>query len=144
MKYKTNIKNSSITLPKGPKPLPIIGNLHQLNTSNLHLQLWNFSKIYGPLFSLKIGCKQAIVVSTSKLAKEILKDHGHDVCSRPPSYGTQKLSYNGLDMIFSPSNDCWREVRKICVVYFFSSKKIYNFSHVRNFVVKQMMYGKDI
>jgi cytochrome P450 len=138
IKYKTIIKNSS-TLPKGPKGLPIIGNLHQLDSSKLHVQLWKLSKIYGPLFSLKIGFKHAIVVSSPKLAKEILKDHDHDVCSRSPSYGTQKLSYNGLDMIFSPYNDCWREIRKICVVHFFSSKKISSFSHVRKFEVKQMI-----
>ncbi|XP_045799128.1 cytochrome P450 83B1-like [Trifolium pratense] len=138
IKFKIITKNSS-TLPKGPKGLPIIGNLHQLDSSKLHVQLWNLSKIYGPLFSLKIGFKHAIVVSSPKLAKEILKDHDHDVCSRPTSYGTQKLSYNGLDMIFSPYNDCWREIRKICVVHFFSSKKISSFSHVRKFEVKQMM-----
>lgn len=140
MKYKTNIKkNSSSTFPKGPKGLPIIGNLHQLDTSNLHLQFWNLSKIYGPLFSLQIGFKKAIVVCSPKLAQEILKEHDHEVSSRPPSYGTQILSYNGIDMIFSPYNDCWREIRKICVVHFFSSKKISSFSHVRKSEVKIMI-----
>jgi len=138
MKYKTNIKNSS-TFPRGPKGLPIIGNLHQLDTSNLHLQFWNLSKIYGPLFSLQIGFKKAIVVCSPKLAQEILKDHDHDVSSRPPSHGTQILSYNGMDMIFSPYNDHWREMRKICIVHFFSSKKISSFSHVRKSEVKQMI-----
>ncbi|XP_045793738.1 cytochrome P450 71A1-like [Trifolium pratense] len=136
MKYKTIIKNS---FPKGPKGLPIIGNLHQLDTSNLHFQFWNLSKIYGPIFSLQIGFKKAIVVSTPKLAEEILKNHDHKVSTRPTSYGTQILSYNGIDMIFSPYNDCWREIRKICVVHFFSSKKISSFSHVRKFEVKQML-----
>lgn len=140
MKYKTNIKNSSSsTFPKGPKGLPIIGNLHQLDTSNLHLQFWNLSKIYGPLFSLQIGFKKAIVVCSSKLAQEILKDHDHDVSSRPPSHGPKTLSYNGIDMIFSPYNDCWREIRKICVVHFFSSKKISSFAHVRKSEVKLMI-----
>ncbi|XP_061352142.1 6,7,8-trihydroxycoumarin synthase-like [Gastrolobium bilobum] len=135
--YKT-IKNPS-TRPPGPKGLPIIGNLHQLDSSNLHFQLWKLSKIYGSLFSLQIGFKQAIVISTPKLAKEVLKDHDHDVCSRPPSTGQQKLSYNGLEMIFSPYNEYWREIRKICVVHFFSSKRISSFSHVRKFEVKQMI-----
>ncbi|CAI8591895.1 unnamed protein product [Vicia faba] len=131
MKYKTNIKNSSSTFPKGPKGLPIIGNLHQLDISNLHIQFLNLSKFYGPLFSLQIGFKKAIVISTPQLAQQILKDHDHGVSSRPPSHGTQKLSYNGIDMIFSPYNDCWREIRKICVVHFFSSKKISSFSPIR-------------
>ncbi|XP_057437255.1 cytochrome P450 71A1-like [Lotus japonicus] len=127
------------TLPPGPRGIPIIGNLHQLDTSNLHLQLWNLSKIYGPFFSLQIGLKQAIVISTPKLAQKVLNDHGLHVSSRPPSLGSQKLSYNGLDMIFSPYNDYWREIRKICVVHFFSSKKVSSFSHIRKHEVKEMI-----
>lgn len=137
-KYISNI-NTPSTRPPGPKSLPIIGNLHQLDSSKLHLQLWEFSKIYGPLFSLQIGLKPAIVISSPKLAKEVLKDHDLDVCSRPPSLGQQKLSYNGLDMIFSPYNNYWREIRKICVVHLLSSKRISSFSHVRSFEVKQMI-----
>lgn len=139
MKYKTSNKNSPSTFPRGPKGLPILGNLHQLDISNLHIQFWNLSKIYGPLFSLQIGFKKAIVISTPKLAQQILKDHDHDVSSRPPSRGTQTLSYNGIDMIFSPYNDCWREIRKICVVHFFSSKKISSFSHIRKSEVKKLI-----
>ncbi|KAE9622070.1 hypothetical protein Lal_00032803 [Lupinus albus] len=131
-------KNSS-TLPPGPRGLPIIGNLHQLDSSKLSLNLWNLSKIYGPFFSLQIGLKPAIVVSTPKLAKVVLKDHDLDVCSRPSSLGQQKLSYNGLEMIFSPYNDSWREIRKTCVVHFFSSKRISSYSYIRNFEVKQMI-----
>ncbi|KAK7306938.1 hypothetical protein VNO77_39581 [Canavalia gladiata] len=133
------IKNSSLPRPPGPKGLPIIGNLHQLDNANLNFQLWELSKSYGPLFSLQIGFKPAIVISNSKLAKEVLKDHDLDVCSRPPSLGQQKLSYNGLEMIFSPYNDYWREIRKTCVVHFFSSKRISSFSHVRKSEVKLMI-----
>ncbi|KAK7395638.1 hypothetical protein VNO78_16202 [Psophocarpus tetragonolobus] len=126
-------------LPPGPRGLPIIGNLHQLDNSKLTSQLWHFSKTYGPLFSLKIGNKQAIVVSSPKLAKVVLKDHDLDVCTRPPSIGPLKLTYNGLELIFSPYSEHWKELRKICVVHLFSSKKISTFSHVRKSEVKKML-----
>ncbi|XP_015963109.1 6,7,8-trihydroxycoumarin synthase-like [Arachis duranensis] len=127
------------TLPPGPKPLPIIGNLHQLDSSNLNVQLWNLSKIYGSIFSLQIGFKPAIVISSPKLAKEVLKDHDLDVSSRPPSLGTTRLSYNGFDLIFSPYSEYWREIRKICVVHFFSSKRISGFYHIRKSEVERML-----
>ncbi|KAL4372557.1 hypothetical protein AHAS_Ahas06G0277700 [Arachis hypogaea] len=107
--------------------------------SNLNLQLWNLSKIYGSIFSLQIGFKSAIVISSPKLAKEVLKDHDLDVSSRPPSLGTTRLSYNGFDLIFSPCSEYWREIRKICVVHFFSSKRISGFYHIRKSEVERML-----
>ncbi|XP_020224170.1 cytochrome P450 83B1 [Cajanus cajan] len=125
--------------PPGPRGLPMIGNLHQLDTSNLNFQLWQFSKRHGPLFSLQLGFKRAIVVSSPKLAKELLKDHDLDVCARPTSLGSLKLSYNALELVVCPYSDHWRELRKLCVVNFFGSKPISTFSHVRKSEVKQMI-----
>ncbi|OIW19020.1 hypothetical protein TanjilG_10581 [Lupinus angustifolius] len=126
--------------PPGPRGLPIIGNLHQLNdSSTLHLQLWQLSKKYGPLFSLQLGLRPAIVVSSPKLAKEILKNHGLVFSGRPSLYGQQKLSYNGSEIVFSPYSDYWREIRKVCVLHIFSSKRVSSFSSIRHYEVKQMM-----
>ncbi|QHO50670.1 Cytochrome P450 [Arachis hypogaea] len=88
---------------------------------------------------LQIGFKPAIVISSPKLAKEVLKDHDLDVSSRPPSLGTTRLSYNGFNLIFSPCSEYWREIRKICVVHFFSSKRISGFYHIRKSEVERML-----
>ncbi|XP_020235879.1 cytochrome P450 83B1 [Cajanus cajan] len=135
--YRRNLKNPP--LPPGPRGLPIIGNLHQLNSSSLHLQLWQLSKKYGPLFFLQLGLRPAIVISSSKLAKEVMKDHDLECCGRPKLLGQQKLSYNGLEMIFSPYSDFWREIRKLCVVHVLSSRRVSRFSSIRQFEVKQMI-----
>ncbi|XP_061363830.1 cytochrome P450 71A1-like [Gastrolobium bilobum] len=126
-------------LPPGPRGLPIIGNLHQLDNSVLYLQLWKLSKIYGPLFSLQLGLRPAIVVSSPKIAREVLKDNDLVFSDRPNLLGQQKLFYNGLEIVFSPYNDSWREIRKICVVHIFSSKRVSCFSSIREFEVKQMI-----
>jgi len=125
--------------PPGPKGLPIIGNLHQLDISNLYLQFSQFSKIYGPLFSLQLGLRPAIVVSSAEIAKEVLKNNDHVFSNRPKLYGQQKLSYNGSEIVFSPYNDIWREIRKICVVHLFSSKRVSYYSSIRKFEVKKMI-----
>ncbi|BAT97678.1 hypothetical protein VIGAN_09119300 [Vigna angularis var. angularis] len=127
------------TSPPGPKRLPIIGNLHQLDNSILYLQLWQLSKKYGPIFSLQLGFRQAIVVSSPKLAKEVLKIHDLQLSSRPKLHGQQKLSYNGSEIAFSSNTENWREIRKICVVHLFSSKRVSTFSYIRKFEVKQMI-----
>ncbi|XWS74556.1 hypothetical protein CRYUN_Cryun01aG0008300 [Craigia yunnanensis] len=52
-----------------------------------------------------------------------MKTHDLDFCSRPSLLGQQKLSYNGLDLAFSPYNSYWREIRKICVVHLFNPNR---------------------
>jgi len=133
-KYRTNTN-----YPPGPKGLPIIGNLHQLDISKLYIQLSQFSKLYGPLFSLTLGLRQAIVVSSAEIAKEVLKNNDNVFSNRPVLYGQQKLSYNGSEMVFSQYSDFWREIRKICVVHIFSAKRVSRYSSIRKFEVKKMI-----
>jgi len=133
-KYRTNTN-----YPPGPKGLPIIGNLHQLDISNLYLQFSQFSKLYGPLFSLTLGLRQAIVVSSAEIAKEVLKTNDNVFSNRPVLYGQQKLTYNGSEMVFSQYSDFWREIRKICVVHIFSAKRVSHYSSIRKFEVKKMI-----
>jgi len=130
-------KNSSI--PPGPKGLPIIGNLHQLDNSILYLQLWQLSKKYGPIFSLQLGLRPALVISSPKLAKVVLKNHDLEFSGRPKAHGQQKLSYNGSEIAFASYSEHWRLIRKICVQHIFSSKRVSTFSYIRTFEVKQMI-----
>lgn len=123
----------------GPKGLPIIGNLHQLDISNLYLQFSQFSKIYGPIFSLQLGLRQAIVVSSAEIAKEVLKNNDLVFSNRPVSYGQKILTYNASEIVFSPYNELWREIKKNCVVHIFSSKRVSSYSSIRKFEVKKMI-----
>ncbi|KEH29137.1 cytochrome P450 family 71 protein [Medicago truncatula] len=132
-------RNINARHPPGPRGLPIIGNLHQLDNSILYLQLSKLSKIYGPIFSLKLGLRPAIVVSSDKIAKEIFKNNDHVFSNRPMLYGQQRLSYNGSEIVFSQYSDFWRDIRKICVIHIFSAKRVSYYSSIRKFEVKQMI-----
>ncbi|KAL1368880.1 cytochrome P450 83B1 [Arachis hypogaea] len=137
--YRTFKNNNNPSFPPGPRGLPLIGNLHQLDNTILHLQLSQLFKKYGPIFSLQLGLRPAIIISSSKLAKEVLKNHDHEFCGRPRLLGQQKLSYNGLDIAFSSCGDYWREVRKISVTHVLSARRVSSFSSIRHFEVKQML-----
>ncbi|KAJ6742924.1 CYTOCHROME P450 83B1 [Salix viminalis] len=73
------------------------------------------------------------------MAKEILKTHDLEFCSRPVLTGQQKLSYNGLDLAFSRYDAYWREMRKICVVHLLSSIRVQSFSPIREEEVSHMI-----
>ncbi|KAK2971479.1 hypothetical protein RJ640_020885 [Escallonia rubra] len=132
-------KNGGKVHPPGPPGLPFIGNLHQLDTSALHLNLWQLSKKYGPLMSMRLGSVPTLVVSSAKMAKEVMKTHDLAFSNRPALLGQQKLSYNGLDIAFSPCNDYWRDMRKLCTLHLFSSKRLQSFRPIREDEVAQMV-----
>ncbi|KVH98452.1 cytochrome P450 [Cynara cardunculus var. scolymus] len=128
---KVVFDQNPLPLPPGPAGLPVIGNLHQLDTSNLSDHLWRLSKRFGPLMSLRLGRIQTLVVSSAEMAKEILKTNDLIFCTRPVLTGQQKFSYNNKDIAFSPYNEHWRQMRKLCTLHLFSSKQVNSFGSVR-------------
>ncbi|XP_044512098.1 cytochrome P450 83B1-like [Mangifera indica] len=125
--------------PPGPRGLPLIGNLHQFENSNPQRYLWNLSKQYGPLMSLRLGFVPTLIVSSAKMAKEVLKTHDLIFCNRPSLLGQQVLSYRGVDLAFAPYSDYWREMRKICVVHLFNSNRVQQFRPIREDEVSRMI-----
>ncbi|KAG5514973.1 hypothetical protein RHGRI_036122 [Rhododendron griersonianum] len=136
--FSIRIFKKPLNLPPGPPQLPIIGNLHQLG--NLpHRSLHELSKRYGPVMHLRLGQVPTLVVSSPEMAKQVLKTHDLVCCSRPPSRGPKRLSYNFLDVAFGPYNDYWREMRKLCVMELFNVKTVQSFGHVREEQVGQLI-----
>ncbi|XP_021759644.1 cytochrome P450 83B1-like [Chenopodium quinoa] len=133
-------KNESFHPPTGPKGIPFIGNLHQYNPSNPHIYFANLAKIYGPILSLRFGRVPVVVVQSAKLAKEVLQTQDLNFCSRPPIGGMKRLSYNGLDIAFTPYNEYFKKIKKISVVHLLSSKRVESFAPIRQEEVSMMMH----
>ncbi|CDP22135.1 unnamed protein product [Coffea canephora] len=138
---KKGKKSSTKSHPPLPAPpgIPIIGNMHQFDSSAPHIYLWELSRKYGPLMSLKHGCLPVLVVSSARMAEEVMKNHDLIFCSRPPMLGQRKLSYNGLDIALAPYAEQWRELRKICVLHLLSSKRVQSFRPIREDEVYRMI-----
>ncbi|KAM0060379.1 putative cytochrome P450 [Helianthus debilis subsp. tardiflorus] len=133
------LKKKSKFNPPGPPGLPFIGNLHQLDQSSLHTSLWNLTKPYGPIVSLRFGFNSAVVISSASLAEEILKTQDLIFCSRPSFIGQRKLTYDGQDIAISPYNEHWREMRKIFTFHLFSPKRVQSFRQIREYEVSTAM-----
>ena len=72
-----------------------------------------------------------LIVSFPRTAKEVMKTHHREFSSRPSLLALQKLSYNGLDLVLASYGAYWREIRKICVLHIFSSKRAQSFRPIR-------------
>ncbi|KAK3443242.1 hypothetical protein EUGRSUZ_B03249 [Eucalyptus grandis] len=86
-----------------------------------------------------LGGIPTVIVSSPSAAREILRTHDLNCCSRPRLLGTGRLSYDYLDIAFVEYGDYWKEVRKISVLELFSAKRIESFRYVREEEVASMI-----
>lgn len=63
----------------GPKGLPLLGNLLQINLQKLHSILEEWAAIYGDLYQFKLVNRTVVAVSDPTLIQNILRD-------RPETY----------------------------------------------------------
>ncbi|ONK77223.1 uncharacterized protein A4U43_C02F4350 [Asparagus officinalis] len=135
--YKSRSK-SKPNAPPGPRPLPIIGNLHQVGPI-AHRSFYILSKTYGPLFRLNLGKVPALVISSPSVAQQVLKTHDLAFCSRPPLITFQEYSFNGCDVAAAAYGDHWCNLRKIFILELLSSKKLPSFVSAREQETQMMV-----
>lgn len=124
-------KSPNKKLPPGPWRLPFIGNLHQLMSDLPHRSLRNLSKKYGPIMHLRLGEISTIVVSSSEMAKEIMKTQDLHFVDRPKFMSTSIIFYDCTDIAFSSYGDYWRNMRKVCVLELLSTKMVKSLASIR-------------
>ncbi|OAX81613.1 hypothetical protein ACJ72_04045 [Emergomyces africanus] len=98
--------------PPGPPTLPLIGNLHQMPSQAPHLQFQKWAKEYGPVYSLILGTKVMIVLTSDKAVRDLLDKRNNIYSSRPEMYLGQLLS-GGNRMVLMEYGDTWRMIRKM-------------------------------
>ncbi|KAL9294819.1 Cytochrome P450 71B31 [Arabidopsis thaliana] len=117
-------------LPPGPTGLPIIGNLHQLGRS-LHSVFHKLSLEHGPVMLLRFGVVPVVVFSSKEAAKEVLKTHDLETCTRPKLVANGLFSRNFKDIGFTQYGEDWREMKKLVGLELFSPKKYKSFRYIR-------------
>ncbi len=82
--------------PAGPTPLPIIGNLHQLDAKSPDKTVAIWGKKFGGIFTFWMGGAQPIVAVTDYgLIKEALVKNGEVYSGRPTNWLFESLGGGG-------------------------------------------------
>ena len=127
---RPNHNKNDLKVPPGPRPLPIIGNLHMLGKLP-HQNLHHLAKRYGPIMSIRLGYVPAIVVSSPQAAELFLKTHDVVFASRPKVQASEYLSYDTKGIAFTEYGSYWRTVRKWCTLHLLSASKVEYFAPIR-------------
>ncbi|XP_077733192.1 cytochrome P450 2E1 [Canis aureus] len=97
-------------LPPGPFPLPIIGNILQVDIKNVPKSLAKLAEQYGPVFTLYLGSQRTVVLHGYKAVKEVLLDHKNDLSGRGEVFAFQSHKDRGITFNNGPS---WKDTRRL-------------------------------
>ncbi|CAM8906561.1 unnamed protein product [Rhodiola kirilowii] len=122
--------NRRESIPPGPKPWPVIGNLNLIGQIP-HQSLHKLSETHGPLMQLKFGSSNVIVTNSPDMAKEFLKTHDSTFASRPRLAAGKYTLYNFSDVTWASYGPHWRQGRKVFLTHLFSSKRLDSYEYIR-------------
>ncbi|XP_053556441.1 cytochrome P450 2J6-like [Bombina bombina] len=97
--------------PPGPMALPFVGNLLQMDFRNTLKDLQEFSKVFGPVYSIYLGPTPFVVVRGFNAIKEVLVTKGIEFADRPRDRLTEAVS-GGRGIVLAPYGPAWKEHRR--------------------------------
>nr|XP_046228712.1 cytochrome P450 2K1-like [Scatophagus argus] len=99
--------------PPGPKPLPLLGNLLQLDLKKPYSTLMELSKKYGSVFTVYLGPKKVVVLAGYKTVKEALVNNAEEFGERDPVILAQEN--NQHHGVLWSNGDLWKEMRRFAL-----------------------------
>src|SRR6202047_3686462 len=98
----------------GPRGLPFLGNIHQLDLTKLHLILERWAAQYGPVYLFKMGLARVVVLSDPKWCDQVLR-------ARPETFTrhsriANEFSAMGFEGVLSAEGDAWRPQRRLAML----------------------------
>ncbi|XP_045862032.1 cytochrome P450 2K6-like [Meles meles] len=103
-------KASKQHFPPGPRPLPIIGNLHILNLKRPYQTMLELSQKYGSIYSIQMGPKKVVVLSGYETVKDALVNYGDQFAERSQVPIFERL-FEGKGIVFS-HGETWKTMRR--------------------------------
>ncbi|KAM6926541.1 cytochrome P450 2D15-like [Lycodopsis pacificus] len=101
--------------PPGPRPIPIFGNVLQLNLENPIADLERLAKRYGNVYSLFFGPRPVVVINGLQALKEALVNKAADFSGRPQDIMVKhavQVKAHAPGVILADYNSAWKEQRR--------------------------------
>ena len=99
-----------LRMPPGPTPLPFVGN--NLPTSKPWIQFQEWSKVYGPIFTIWVGRRPTLVISDPNIAVDLMEKRSNKYSSRP-RFVVMGEMYAKSSVLVQPYGKEWSLRRKL-------------------------------
>ncbi|KAG1869894.1 cytochrome P450 [Suillus subluteus] len=105
-------KQSGPPLPPGPMPLPIVGNVLSLDTTQPWLTFNAWKSTYGDIIYARLLNKPVIVINSEEVAKDLFEARSTIYSDRPQSIVYPHFA-SDFNPVLMPYGDRWRLHRRI-------------------------------
>lgn len=103
--------------PKGPFPLPLVGNLLSLrNVKDLHSKATELSKTYGDVFTLWMAHKPMVILNGQAAIREAFLERRHEFAGRFQTKMGELQTQGNHDILFEDYNPRWKALRKVALL----------------------------
>ncbi|XP_054464213.1 cytochrome P450 2K1-like [Anoplopoma fimbria] len=99
--------------PPGPRPLPLLGNLLQLDLKRPYKTLCELSKKHGSVFTVYFGTNKVVVLAGYKAVKEALVSNAEEFGDRDIAPIFYDLN-EGHGILFA-NGESWKELRRFAI-----------------------------
>ncbi|KAK7472246.1 hypothetical protein VKT23_000367 [Stygiomarasmius scandens] len=125
----TDRSRSRFPLPPGPKRLPLIGNLQDLNKIDkpLWLAYADWAKTFGDVFYLEVFGQPMVVLNSAKAVEDILEKRSANYSDRPPGYMINELMGWAWDFAHMRYSDWWSRLHRKTFHQYFQPRQVPDF-----------------
>ncbi|KAK4491946.1 hypothetical protein RD792_002729 [Penstemon davidsonii] len=129
-------------LPPRPPGWPLVGNLFQVILQRRHFiyVVGDLRAKYGPIFTMQMGQRTLVIITSSELIHEALVQKGALVASRPADSPIRLIFSVGKCAINSAEyGPLWRSLRRNFVTELINPTRIKQCSWIRNWAMENHM-----
>ncbi|KAG5235132.1 cytochrome P450 [Salix suchowensis] len=112
-----------VQLPPGPRPWPVVGNIFQIGWPP-HESFTKLARVHGPIMTIRLGSMCNVVVSSSEVAREMVKNHDAVLAGRKIYEAMRGDSGNEGSIITAQYGPHWRMLRRLCTTEFFVTSRL--------------------
>ncbi|XP_069593143.1 cytochrome P450 2D14-like [Ranitomeya imitator] len=100
--------------PPGPRGLPFLGNILQVDFRNPTITINQLGKEFGTVYSLQYFWKKIVVLNGFEVHKEALINRSEEISDRPRFAMFEKIGYAGdtKGIVFARYGSSWQEQRR--------------------------------